>query len=30
MIDEIKEEKIKRTMEIISQALEASTYGGTH
>ena len=29
-IDEIKEAKIRRTIEIISQALEASTYGGAH
>lgn len=29
-IDEIKEEKIKRTMEIVKEAIKASTYGGTH
>lgn len=29
-IDEIKEAKIKRTMEIVKEAIKASTYGGTH
>lgn len=29
-IEEIKAEKVRRTKEIINQALENSTYGGTH